>query len=98
RYKTPVKCHIQINEYEMNRLKNQTLYVRTGRGARPLHLNSDGTIGPPYYPGLGRYWFVHNKADGVKIAIASETEILREFAPAGHGAWESVQELRTEAA
>jgi hypothetical protein len=93
RYKPPFRWHIQINEDEANRLKNQTLCLKGSRLAKPLRLNKDGTIGPPYYPGAGRYWFVHNKPDGLRLAITTETEVLREFTRTSDDAWESVQEL-----
>ena len=81
----------------MNRLKNQTLCLRGGHRETQLRLNSDGTIGPPYYPGIGRYWFVHNKPDGLALAIASETELLREFTQVDDHEWQSIQELQPEA-
>ena len=93
RYKPPFRWHIQINDEETNRLKNQTLCLKGAHQEKSLHLNKDGTIGPPYYPGVGRYWFVHSKPDGLRLAIATETEILREFTKISDNDWESVQEL-----
>ena len=93
RYKPPFRWHIQINEEETNRLKNQTLCLKGAHQEKSLRLNKDGTIGPPYYPGVGRYWFVHSKPDGLRLAIATETEILREFTKTSDNDWESVQEL-----
>jgi len=97
RYKPPFRWHIQINEQETNHLKNQTLWLKGGHQDKSLRLNCDGTIGPPYYPGAGRYWFVHDKPDGHRLAITSETELLREFTRDNDGAWESTQELRPAA-
>ena len=97
RYKPPFRWNIQVNEDAMNRLKNQTLCLRGGHRETQLRLNSDGTIGPPYYPGIGRYWFVHNKPDGLALAIASETELLREFTQVDDHEWQSIQELQPEA-
>src|SRR2546430_9206526 len=54
RYKPPFRWHIQINEEETNRLKNQTLCLKGAHQEKSLRLNKDGTIGPPYYPGVGR--------------------------------------------
>ena len=93
RYKPPFRWHIQINDEETNRLKNQTLCLKGAHQEKSLHLNKDGTIGPPYYPGVGRYWFVHSKPEGLRLAIATETEILREFTKTSDNDWESVQEL-----
>ena len=93
RYKPPFRWHIQINDDETNRIKNQTLRLKGGHQEKSLHLNKDGTIGPPYYPGAGRYWLVHNKPDGPRLAIATETEVLREFTKTSDDTWESVQEL-----
>ena len=96
RHKPPFKWHIQINEDEMRPLKNQTFNVKGGDRERSLRFNADGTFRPPYYPGGGRYWFVHNKPDGVRLAIASETELLREFNQIDKQTWESIQELLTD--
>jgi|SRR5579864_2706381 len=94
RYKPPFNWHIEINEDEMNKLKNQTLCVKGGNWEKPMRLNSDATIGPPYYPGWGRHWFVHNKCGSLRLAITSDTEILREFTRVSDDVWESVQELQ----
>jgi len=96
RYKPPFRWHIQINEEETNRLKGQTLCLKGAHQEKSLRLNCDGTIGPPYYPGTGRHWFVHDKPDGPRLAITSDTELLREFTRAPDGTWESVQELCLE--
>ena len=93
RYKPPFRWHIQINEEETSRLKNQTLSLKGAHQEKALHLNCDGTIGPPYYPGAGRHWFVHDTPDGPRLAITSDTELLREFIRADNGVWESFQEL-----
>jgi len=93
RYKPPFRWRIQINEEETNRLKGQTLCLKGAHQEKSLHLNCDGTIGPPYYPGAGRHWFVHDPPDGPRLAITSDTELLREFMRSDNGAWESVQEL-----
>jgi hypothetical protein len=70
--------------------------MRDGQIRRALRLNPDGTIGPPFYPGIGRYWFVCKKSAGLRLAIASEKEILREFTQVDDQTWESVQELWPE--
>ena len=96
RYQPPFNWHIEIDEAEMARLKNETLCIKGGPWEKPLRLNSDGTIGLPPYPGGGRHWFVHTKSGSRRLAIASEEEILREFIPVSEGVWESVQELLPE--
>ena len=40
---------------------------------------------------------VHNKPDGLALAIASETELLREFTQVDDHEWQSIQELQPEA-
>jgi hypothetical protein len=94
RSKPPFNWHFRIDEDEMNRLKNQTLRVKGGYKEKSLHLNSDGTIGPPFYPGVGCYWFIHTKSNSRRLVIASQRELLEEFSQVGDGVWESVQELQ----
>lgn len=92
RYKPPFNWHIDFNEVEMNQLKNQTLLLRRGADIC-VRFNGDGTIGPPYYGGIGQYWFVHNSDTGPRLAICSEAQILREFKRTSQGYWQSIQRL-----
>jgi len=94
RYKPPLQWHIDINEDEMEQLKNQTFCLRVGKKEENIRLNSDGTIGPPYFPGVGRYWFVHGNSDPLTLAITSETEILREFRKIDADCWQSIRQLQ----
>jgi len=94
RYRPPFQWHIDINEGEMDRLRNRTLWLRAGEAERSIRLNSDGTIGPPYFPGVGRYWLVYGKSDPLTLAITSETEILRQFKKTHEDCWESIRQLR----
>jgi hypothetical protein len=93
RYKPPFNWHIDINEDEMNRLRNRTLCLKEADSKTQVRFNSDGTIGPPYYAGIGQYWFVHNKGGGPILAVCSESQILREFQTTTEGHWQSVQRL-----
>jgi len=94
RSKPPFNWHIRIDEEGMNRLKNHSVRVKCGDAEKSLHLNSDGTIGPPFYPGMGCYWFTHHKNNSLSLAIASQRELVQEFTKVGDGAWESILELR----
>jgi len=93
RSKPPFRWRIQIDEEEMGRLKDRNVRVRGGGQERELHLNGDGTIGPPVYPGMGCYWFTHTKSASPTLTIASQKEIVEEFTRIGENEWESVQEL-----
>jgi hypothetical protein len=93
RYKPPFNWHIDIKEDEMNRLRNRTLCLKAGDSKTQVRFNSDGTIGPPYYSGIGQYWFVHNMGGRPILAICSESQILREFQTTTEGHWQSVQRL-----
>jgi len=93
RYKPSFRWQIDINEEEMNRLKKQTLYIRGGDKEESIGLNGDGTIGPPYFPGIGQYWFVHSKSDSPMLSICSEAEILQEFTWTDKDCWESIERL-----
>src|SRR5438270_686014 len=94
RSKPPFDWQIQIDEKEMDRLKNQKIRVKDGRREKSLLLNSDGTIGPPFYPGMGCYWFTRKRSATPGLTIASQKEMLEEFTRVDENAWESVQELR----
>lgn len=93
RYKPPLNWHIDVDEEEMGKLKNQDLCLRTAGTETRIQFNPDGTIGPPHYPGIGQYWFVHKKAGAPILAICSEVQILREFKRAPDGHWQSIQHL-----
>jgi|SRR5438105_3805724 len=93
RYKPPFNWHIDIDEQEMGKLKNRTLFLHPGNTEAGIRFNSDGTIGPPYYAGIGQYWFVHNKAGALLLAICTEVQIMREFEKTAEGYWQSVQHL-----
>lgn len=93
RYKPPFDWHIEVNEEEMNKLKNQSWCLKTGDAETLLRFNADGTIGPPYYGSFGQYWFVHNRAGAPLLAICSEVQILREFCKTPEGYWQSAQRL-----
>ena len=93
RYKPPFDWHIEINEDEMNELKNHSLCLTTGGAETLLRFNPDGTIGTPYYGDFGQYWFVHNRAGTPLLAICSEVQILREFRRTPEGYWQSTQRL-----
>ena len=92
RYKPPFDWHIDVNEDEMNRLKNHTLFLKS-RANICVRFNGDGTIGPPYYCGIGQYWFVRNSDTGPRLSICSEAQILREFQRTSQGNWQSIQRL-----
>jgi hypothetical protein len=93
RYKPPFNRRIEIDEDEMGKLKNQTLHMKS-RGAKiPIRLNSDGTIGPPFFPGAGQYWFVHERGGEPVLAICSEGQILQEFSKTAGDRWRSAQRL-----
>lgn len=93
RYKPPFDWHIDIDEDEMNKLKNKSLCLVAGGAETLLRFNSDGTIGPPYYGAFGQYWFVHHRAGAPLLAICSEVQILREFQRTAEGHWLSTQRL-----
>lgn len=92
RYKPPFNWHIDFNEDEMNRLQSQTMFLKPSPSTC-IRFNSDGTIGPPHYRGIGQYWFVHNSDTGPRLAICSEAQILREFQKTSQGYWQSIQRL-----
>ncbi len=94
RSKPPFDWQIQIDEKEMDRLKNRKIRIKDGRREKSLFLNSDGTIGPPFYPGMGCYWFTPKRSATHSMAIASQKEMVEEFTRVDENAWESVQELR----
>jgi len=98
RYKPPFQWRFDFNEAEMEHLKNRTFSITVGGKEKSLRLNGDGTIGPPYFPGVGRYWFVYGSSDRLTLAITSETEILREFKNVGDGSWQSTQQFQASAA
>lgn len=93
RYKPPFHSCIDINESEMDKLKGRALHMSV-RGAKiRLQLNGDGTIGPPFFPGSGQYWFVHNKEGQPMLAICSEAQILQEYQKTAGERWRSAQRL-----
>lgn len=94
RYKPPFNWHIEVNDAEMDRLKNQTLRLKAGDTERHIRFNRDGTIGPPYFPGEGQYWFVHNRLGSYLLAICSEGQILQQFEKTPAGSWQSTQRLQ----
>jgi len=94
RTKPPFNWQFTIDEEEMSHLKNQTLLLRGGPHEKSLHLNSDGTIGPPFHPGMGCYWFAHRQAASHTLAIASQRELVQQYTKVSEGLWESLQELR----
>jgi len=98
RYKPPFLWQIDINEEEMNRLANRIFCVRGADKERSVRLNCDGTIGPPYFPGIGQYWFVHNRLSLPVLSICSEAEVLQEFTKAGEGSWESIERFEVSRA
>lgn len=93
RSKPQFNWRFQIDEKEMNRLKNQTLRLKGGDRERSFHMNNDGTIGPPFFPGIGCYWFVHSDSGSPTLAIASQREMVEEFTKVSDGTWESVLQL-----
>lgn len=93
RYKPPFRWRFEINEEQMNHLKNRTLYMSNRGTKTPIQLNNDGTVGPPYFPGAGQYWFVHNREGEAVLAICSEAQILQEFRKTVGERWQSVQRL-----
>jgi len=93
RYKPPFNWHIDINEREMDKLKNQTLCLKTEDIETHVRFNGDGTVGPPYFAGIGQYWFIHNKSGLPVLAICSESQILREFQRTPERFWRSIQRL-----
>ena len=98
RYKPPFNWHIKIDEDSMSKLKNRTLRLKTGDEEMRIHLNADGTIGPPYFPGFAQYWFVHERAGEPALAFCSEAQIVQEFKLAKGEHWQSVQRLEPAAA
>lgn len=93
RYKPTFNWCIDINEDQMNELKNRTLYTKYRDTKIPIQLNGDGTIGPPYFPGAGQYWFVHNREGEAVLTVCSEAQILQEFRKTVGGRWQSIQRL-----
>ena len=93
RYKPPFKWNIEVDDDEMSKLKNRTLRVKDGGTAMRIQLNRDGTIGPPYFPGAGQYWFVHSRDGEPLLAICSEAQILQEFRKTDGEHWRSAQRL-----
>src|SRR5438067_5347021 len=93
RYKPPFNWQIEINEEEMDGLKNRALCMSAGDKETRIRFNSDGTIGPPHFAGAGQYWFVHNRAGSPTLAICSEAQVLQEFKKASDGSWRSIQRL-----
>ena len=93
RYKPPFNWPIEINEEEMDGLKNRALCMSAGDKETRIRFNSDGTIGPPHFTGAGQYWFVHNRAGSPTLAICSEAQVLQEFKKASDGSWRSIQRL-----
>lgn len=94
RTKPPFDWHFKIDEEETRKLKNRTLRLKGGSQEKLLRLHNDGTIGPPFYPGMGCYWFAHRQATSQTLAIVSQRELVQEFTKVSDGLWESVQELR----
>jgi hypothetical protein len=93
RYKPPFNWRIRVDENKVRKLKGRTLRLRAGRVAMPIRLNRDGTIGPPYFPGEGQYWFVQDRSGEAALEICSEVQILQEFKEGRGEGWRSVQRL-----
>ena len=93
RYKPPFQWHIEINEEEMNTLKDRIFRMKVGDTERRIRFNNDATIRPPYFPGAGQYWFIRNRAGSSLLTICSEGQILQEFKKTQVGSWNSVQRL-----
>jgi len=93
RYKPPFKWNIEVDDDEMSKLKNRTLRAKDGGTGMRIQLNRDGTIGPPYFPGAGQYWFVHSRDGEPILAICSEAQILQEFRKTAGEHWQSTQRL-----
>jgi len=96
RYKPPFQWRFDVKEAEMVHLSNRTFCLTVGGKKKNFLLNSDGTVGPPYFPGLGRYWFVHERSGHLTLDITSETEILREFKKVSEDCWQSIQQLQID--
>lgn len=94
RTRPPFDWHLKIDEAGMNQLKNRTMRLKGGYQEKSLRLNGDGTIGPPFHPGMGCYWFARRQTASHTLAIASQRELVQEYTKVGEGLWESVEELR----
>ena len=93
RYKPPFNWKIAIDEHEISKLKNRTLRLKAEGADTLVRFSCDGTIAPPYFAGVGQYWFVHNKGGTPVLAICSDKQIVWEFAKTVDGSWRSVQRL-----
>lgn len=93
RYKPPLNWHIDVDEEEMDNLRNRTMCLDSSGAETQIRFNGDGTIGPPYYGTIGQYWFIHKCAGVPLLAICSEAQILREFQKGTDGYWQSTQRL-----
>jgi hypothetical protein len=94
-YHPPLQNCFQLNEAAIAGLGGRMFTVCQEGGARKqIRLRGDGTIA--LAPGSQGecYWFAHEDAGGLKLAIAADTHVVRSFSLAADGTWESVARLR----
>jgi ADP-heptose:LPS heptosyltransferase len=90
---------IAFNQHAAARVAGKTFLLDEQGTRRPLQLRPDGTVLPiPQPPREEDYWFVHDVNGRPRLALASETRIVREFVEAFGGTWIDVESLRRDGA